>query len=173
MREEWCSLGKSWKRGVEEKNEKEVEVTWQRVRRGGRMGNSEHKCIWTRTRWSCCRCTCGLSCSVMSDSLQLHGLSPARLLCPWDSPGKNTGVGCYALPQSVFPTHWLNPGLPHCRQILYHLSHQENPRILERIAHPLSRGSSWPRNRAGVSCIAGGFFTSLAMEASLLQLLPL
>ena len=41
-----------------------------------------------------------------------------------DSPGKNTGVGCHALLQGIFPTQRLNPGLPHCRQILYHLSHQ-------------------------------------------------
>ena len=40
-----------------------------------------------------------------------------------DSPGKNTGVGCHALLQGIFPTQGLNPGLPHCRQILYHLSH--------------------------------------------------
>ena len=44
-----------------------------------------------------------------------------------DSPGKNTGVGCHALLQGIFPTQRLNPGLPHCRQILYHLSHQGNP----------------------------------------------
>ena len=40
------------------------------------------------------------------------------------SPGKNTGVGCHALLQGIFPTQGLNPGLPHCRRILYHLSHQ-------------------------------------------------
>ena len=40
-----------------------------------------------------------------------------------DSPGKNTGVGCHALLQRIFPTQWSNPGLPHCRWILYHLSH--------------------------------------------------
>ena len=50
----------------------------------------------------------------------------ARLLCPWDSPGKNTGVGCHALLQGIFPTQGLNPGLPHCRQILYCLSHEVN-----------------------------------------------
>ena len=131
VREEWCSLGKSWKRGVEEKNEKEVEVTWQRVRRGGRMGNSEHKCIWTRTRWSCCRCTCGLSCSVMSDSLQLHGV-----YSPWNSPGQNTGVGSLSLLQGIFLTQGLNPGLPHCRWILYQLNHNGSPRILEWVDYP-------------------------------------
>ena len=52
-----------------------------------------------------------------------HGLWPARLLCPWDSPGKNTGVGCQFLPQGIFPTQGSNLGLLHCRQILYRLSH--------------------------------------------------
>ena len=40
----------------------------------------------------------------MSDSLQPYGSLPARLLCPWDSPGKNTGVGCHALLLGIFPT---------------------------------------------------------------------
>ena len=44
-----------------------------------------------------------------------------------DSPGKNTGVGCHALLQGIFPTQGLNPSLPHCRQILYLLSHQGSP----------------------------------------------
>ena len=48
-------------------------------------------------------------CSVMSDSVQPRGLQPARLLCPWDSPGKNTGVGCHVLLQGTFPTQGLNP----------------------------------------------------------------
>ena len=71
-----------------------------------------------------------------------------------DSPGKNTAVGCHALLQGIFITQELNPGLPHCRQILYHLSHQGNPRILECVTYPFSRGSSRPRNWTGVSCIA-------------------
>ena len=57
-----------------------------------------------------------------------------------DFPGKNTGVGCHALLYGIFPTQGLNPGLPHCRQILYHLSHQGSPRILEWVAYPFSRG---------------------------------
>ena len=60
----------------------------------------------------------------MSDSLQPHGLQPVRLLCPWDSPGKNTGVGSHSFLQGIFLTQGLNLGLLHCRQILYHLSHQ-------------------------------------------------
>ena len=50
---------------------------------------------------------------VVSDSLWPHGLRPARLLCLWHSPGKNTGVGCYALLQGIFPTLGLNPYLLH------------------------------------------------------------
>ena len=52
---------------------------------------------------------CVLSRSVVSDSLQPLGLPPARHLCPWDSPGKNTGVGCHALLQRIFPTQESNP----------------------------------------------------------------
>jgi len=59
--------------------------------------------------------------------LQPHGLWPTRLLCPWDSPGKNTGVGCHFLLQGMFPTQGSNPGLLHCRQSLYCLSHQGSP----------------------------------------------
>ena len=61
-----------------------------------------------------------------------------------DSPGKNTGVGCHALLQAIFPTQGSNPGLPYCRQSLYHLSHQGSPRILERVAYPFSRGLLYP-----------------------------
>ena len=50
-----------------------------------------------------CVCVC-LSCSVMSDSLQSHELQPARLLCPWNSPDKNTKVGSHSLLQGIFPT---------------------------------------------------------------------
>ena len=63
----------------------------------------------------------------MSDSLRPHGLWPTRLLSPWNFPGKSTGVGCHFLLQGIFPTQELNPGLPHCRQTLYHLSHQGSP----------------------------------------------
>ena len=62
--------------------------------------------------------------SAESNSLQPHGL-----YSPWNSPGQNTGVGCHSLLQGIFPTQESNPGLPHCRQILYQLSHQGRPRI--------------------------------------------
>ena len=61
--------------------------------------------------------------SVMSNSLGPQGLQPTRLLCLWDFPGKNTGVGCHFLLQGIFLTQGLKPGLPHCRQTLYCLSH--------------------------------------------------
>ena len=50
-------------------------------------------------------------CSVMSDFSRPHGLQPARLLCLWNFPGKNTGVGCHFLLQGIFPTQGLNPHL--------------------------------------------------------------
>ena len=53
-----------------------------------------------------------------------------------DYPGKNIEMGCLALLQGIFPTQGSNPGLPHCRQILYCLSHQGSPRILEWVAYP-------------------------------------
>ena len=70
---------------------------------------------------------------VLSDSLRPHGLWPARLLCPWDSPGKNTGVGRgHACLQGMFPTQGSNPDLLHWRQILHHLSHQGSPKHMIR-----------------------------------------
>ena len=69
--------------------------------------------------------------SVVSDSLQPHGLQPTRLLSPWNSPGNNTGVGSHSLLQRIFLIRESNPSLPHCRQILYCLSYQESPVIRE------------------------------------------
>ena len=56
-----------------------------------------------------------------------NGQQPTTFLCPWDFPGKNIGVGCHFLLQEIFPTQGLNPGLPCCMQMLYHLSHQGSP----------------------------------------------
>ena len=82
--------------------------------------------------------------SVMSDSLWPHGQYN-----PWSSLGQNTRVGSLSLLQWIFPTQRSNPGLLHCRQILYQLSNQGSPRILELVAYPFSSGSSWSRNRTG------------------------
>ena len=68
--------------------------------------------------------------SFMSNSLWPYGLSPARLLCPWDSSGKNTRVDCHFLIQGIFSTQGSNPGLLHCRQILYLLHHEGSPNQL-------------------------------------------
>ena len=112
--------------------------------------NSIQSCLTlcTPMDYTACQVT-----SVVSDSVQPHGLQPTRLLRPWDSPGKNTGVGCHFLLQGlyslwnspgqntgvgslsllpgIFSTQRSNPGLPHCGQILYQLSHKGSPRILE------------------------------------------
>ena len=68
------------------------------------------------------------SCSVVSDSLRPHALlGPSRLLCPWDFPGKNTGVGCHFLLQGIFPLYGLNPHLLHWQVGSLPLSHLGNP----------------------------------------------
>ena len=72
-------------------------------------------------------CVWVLSSSIVFDSLQSHGLYPDRLLCPRNSPGKNTGVGCHFLLQGIFPTQGSNPSPLHCRQIRYRLSHLGSP----------------------------------------------
>ena len=102
---------------------------------------------WGHTPW-----TESESHSVMSDFLWPHGLCSPR-----NSPGQNTEMSSLSLLQGIFPTQGSNPGLPHCRRILYQLSHQGSPRILECVAYPFSRGSSRPRNWTRVSNIAGGF----------------
>ena len=97
-------------------------------------------------------------------SVVFHSSRPRGLPSPWNSPGQNTAVGSLSPLQVIFPTQELNPGLPCCRQILYQqLSHKGIPRILEWVAFPFSSGSSQPRNRAGVSCIAGRFFKARSL----------
>ena len=68
-----------------------------------------------------------------------HGLQS-----PWSSPGQNTGVGSLSLLQGVFPTHGSNPGLLHCKQTLYQLSHQGSPRRVDWVAYHFSSRSSQP-----------------------------
>ena len=73
--------------------------------------------IWNLEKWYE-----SASHSVMSDSLWPHGL-----YSPWNSPGHNTGMSSHSLLQGIFPTQGSNPGLLHCRWILYQLSHKGNP----------------------------------------------
>ena len=92
---------------------------------------------------------------------------PHGLYSPWNSPGKNTGMGFHVLFQEIFPTQGSKPGHPHCKWILDYLSHQGSPRTLEWVAYPFSRGSSQPRNQTRASCLAGGFFTSWATRKAI------
>ena len=88
-----------------------------------------------------CRVHGVLQARILSDSLR-----PCGLQSPWSSPGQNTGMSSLSLLQGIFPTQELNPGLLHCRRILYQLSHKGSPRILEWEAYPFSSKSSQPRN---------------------------
>ena len=100
----------------------------------------------------------------MSDSLWPHGL-----YSPQNSLGQNAEVGSLSLLHRIFPTQGSNPGLPHCRQIPYQLSHKGSPRILEWVAYSFSWGYSQPRNRTRVSCIPGRFFTNWAIREALIH----
>ena len=89
--------------------------------KGGNTGKyrGQYKCIFVFNSF----CSICESRSFVSDSLHSHGLQPATMLCPWDSPGKNAGVGFHALLQGIFPIQESNLGLLHCRQIIYCLSY--------------------------------------------------
>ena len=125
---------------------------------------------------------------VVSNSLGPHGLWTARVFCPWDFPGKNTGVGFYLFLQGIFPTQGSNPGLLHCRQIAYWLSHQGSPYVRVCI-HAIASGVSnsvwlyalvacqdslsmgFPRQEYGVDCHAlrQGIFLTQGFNPSLLS----
>ena len=122
-------------------------------------------------KWQQLKCSSALGCWAVLCLFTLSFLtlwktmdcSPPGSSVHGDSPGRNTGVGFHALRQGIFPTQGLNLDLPHCRWILYCLSHQKSPGILEWVAYPFSRGTSRPRKKTGVSCIAGRFFTIWAI----------
>ena len=86
----------------------------------------------------------------------IHGILPARIL-EWVAFPFSRGSSQTRDQTQVSGS---NPGLQHCREILYQLSHQGSSRIMEWVAYLFSSGSSQPRNRTGVSCIIGRFFTS-------------
>ena len=116
-------------------------IQWLVINHNGR----EHVCV--------CVCVCeSESRSVMANFLRprgppVHGILQARIL-EWVA---------FPFARGIFPTQGSNSGLPHCRQILYQLSHKGSPRILEWVAYPFSSRSSRPRNWTRVSCIAGRF----------------
>ena len=101
------------------------------------------------------------------------GCSPLGFSVHGNSPGKNTGVDCHALRQGIFPTQGSNPGLLHYGQILYHLSHQESPRILEWVAYAFSRGiplfwaCSW-RAASSQACPCLGLIPTQELNPSVL-----
>ena len=112
----------------------------------------------------CVLCLVTQSCLTLCDSMDCN---PPGSSVHGDSPGKNTGVDWHGLFQVIFPTQGSNPGLPHCRRILYRLSQRGSRRILEWVAYSFSRGTSHLKNWSGVSCNAGGFFTSSATREAL------
>ena len=118
--------------------------------------------VWT-SYWIC---LVTQSCLTLCDPVDC--VAQQGPLLHWDSWGKNIGAQV-TMPSSrgsSQPRDRTNPGFPHCRRILYCLSHQGNLRILEWVAMPSSRGSSQPRNWTRVSCFAGRFFTSWAIRES-------
>ena len=123
------------------------------------MSTTTQETSWINILHSETLCLGAQSCPTLCDPVDC---SPPGSSVHGDSPAKNTGLGCHALLQGIFPTQGLNPDLLQCRQILYWLSHQGSSRILEWVAYPFSKGSSPPRNWTRVSCIAGRFFTSWA-----------
>ena len=83
--------------------------------------HTKYVCIYIAKKvWKCQLPSCVRLLALCS----LWDCSPPGLFCPWNSPGKNTGVGCRSLLQGVFPMQGSNPGLLHCRQTLYYLSHK-------------------------------------------------
>ena len=117
-----------------------------------------HRLTWIfyyyKVKWSEVRVA--QSCPTLCDPMDytVHGILHARIL----------GWAAFPFSRRLFPTQGSNPGLLHCRWLLYQLSHKGSPRILEWVAYPSSSRSSWPRNPTGVSCIAGRFFTKGAVH---------
>ena len=91
-------------------------------------------------------CLVDQSCLTLCDPMDC---SPPGSSVQVDSPSKNTGVGCHFFLQEIFPTQGSNLGLPHCRWILYHLTHQGSPRILEWVFFSFSRRTSQPAELPG------------------------
>ena len=99
-----------------------------------------------------------------SHSVVSISLWPPGLYSTWKSPGQNTGVDSLSLLQRIVPTQGSNPGLPHCRWILYQLSHRGRPVIVEWVACPFSCGSSQSRDWTRIYFIEGEFFTNWAIR---------
>ena len=125
-------------------------------------------CIWLWKR-QIIHCKVGKSFNRFFTRVKVKVSQSRRTLCdpmdcPWNSLGQKTGVCSLSLLQGIFQTQESNPGLPYCRQILYHLNHKGSPRILEWVTYPFSSRSSRSRNRTGVSRTADRFFTNWAIR---------
>ena len=110
--------------------------------------------------------------SVVFNSLRSRGLWPTRLLCPWDSLGKNTGVSSHSLLQGLFSTQGLDLGLLHFRQILYCLSHQGSPPCLNlsyRCCGDVFKGSIYPQAISFLRCfcLSSVYSSSISALAAL------
>ena len=103
------------------------------------------------TFWYTSHAHCAVLCFVVSDSLRPHGLA---CQAPLSVGILNTRMGCHALLQGIFPTQRLNPGFPHCRQILYHLSHKGSPKLL-------LRKHSWNKSCLGMMYFLIAWFSFL------------
>ena len=90
-----------------------------------------------------------IGCGSEKVSQSCPSFRPHGLQSPWSPPGQKTGVGSLSLLQGIFPTREFNTGLPHCRWIIYQLSHQGSPRILEWVAYPFSGGFPNPGSELG------------------------
>ena len=123
---------------------------WEQEKRG--QGNDAHILITSKSE----------SRSVVSNSLQPYGL-----YSPWNSPGQNTGVGSLSLLQGIFPTQGSNPGLLHCRQILYCLSHKESPRRSNSCFKIVAFIEGFPWARSCLRRVTHSFLTAALVGSGL------
>ena len=112
-------------------------------------------CLFFQTQLSLCDAAV-LSRSVVSDFFATPWTVAHQAPLPMGFSRQEYWSGLPCPPPRDLP----NPGLPHCRQILYHLTHQGSPRILEWVANPFFRESSQPRNRTGSPALQVDFLTS-------------
>ena len=101
---------------------------WYRIRSELQFLSRGHGCRvhWDIGKWNNSPKCCACACSVMFDSVT-HWLQPTRFLCPWNFPGKNTGVSCHFLLHGIFLTQRLNPNLLHWQVDSLPLCHLESP----------------------------------------------
>ena len=114
-----------------------LETKWSNVFQTKKVCGFRHSRAFSAYLW---KKTIFWSIAIESESKSLsHDQLFATL---WSSPGQNTEVGSLSLLQGIFPTQGSNPGLPHCRRILYQQSHKGSPRRLVWVAYPFSSRSS-------------------------------